>query len=59
MMTRKTTYCFAQLLDILEKSYNRNYISGWKSKGLYNRTTKPPAVSNYSLAPALNCINTK
>ena len=59
MMTRKTTYYFGQFLDISEKGSNRTYISGLKSKGLYNGSTKSPAVSNHSPAPALNYINTK
>ena len=41
-----------------QKSSNRNDISGWKSKGLYNGNTNPDAVSNHSFAPALNCIST-
>ena len=50
---------FQLVLRYFKKSFNRNYISGWKSKRLYNGSTKPPAVSNQSFAPALNCINTK
>ena len=59
MMTRKTTQCSSWFLDISKKSSYRNYISAWKSKGLYNGSTKAPAVSNHSLAPTLNCIKTK
>ena len=50
---------FLKKIDISKKSSNRNYISGWKSKGSNNGSTKPPAVSNHSLAPELDCINTK
>ena len=59
MMTRKTTYCFSQFLEISKKSSNSNNISMQKSKVLYDGSIKHPAASNQSLAPALNCSNTK
>ena len=58
-MTRKTTQCFSQFIDISNKSANSNYISGWKAKGFYDGSIKSPAASNNILAPALNCITTK
>ena len=36
-----------------------DYASSWKSKGLYAETTKPPATSDYSLAPTLSSYGTK
>ena len=38
---------------------NTNYISLWKSKGLYAESIKPPATSDNSLNPALNYHGTK
>ena len=38
---------------------NTDYISSWKSKGLSDKSIKPPATSDNSLTPALNCYGTK
>ena len=38
---------------------NTDYISLWKSKGLYAESIKPPATSDNSLNPALNYHSTK
>ena len=36
-----------------------DYISSWKSKGLYAESIKPPTTSDNSLTPALNYYGTK
>ena len=36
-----------------------DYVSSWKSKGLYAETIKPPATSDNSLTPALSYYGTK
>ena len=36
-----------------------DYISSWKSKGLYTESIKPPTTSDNSLTPALNYYGTK
>ena len=36
-----------------------DYISSWKSKGLYAASIKPPTTSDNSLTPALNYYGTK
>ena len=38
---------------------NTNYILSWKSKGLSAESIKPPATSDNSLTPELNCYRTK
>ena len=38
---------------------NTNYISSWKSKGLYDESFKPPTKSDNSFNPALNYYGTK
>ena len=42
-----------------EKINNGNHILAWKSKGSSGESIKAPALSNNSLAPWLNQINTK
>ena len=42
-----------------EKINNGNNILAWKSKGSSGESIKAPALSNNSLAPWLNQINTK
>ena len=41
------------------QKYNSDYILLWKSKRLSDKSIKPPAASNNSLAPALNHTGTK
>ena len=36
-----------------------NYISAWKSNGLFYESIKAPPICDNSLAPAINYINTK
>ena len=43
----------------LKKIANSDHISVWKSKKLFDESIQPPAPSNNSLLPALNCISTK
>ena len=38
---------------------NTDYISSWKSKGLYAESIKPPTTSDNSLTPALSYYGTK
>ena len=38
---------------------NTDYISSWKSKGLFAESIKPPTTSDNSLTPALNYYGTK
>ena len=38
---------------------NTDYISSWKSKGLFDESIKPPKTSDNSLSPALNYYGTK
>ena len=38
---------------------NTNYISSWKSKGLFAESIKPPTTSGNSLTPALSYYGTK
>ena len=38
---------------------NTDYVSSWKSKGLFAETIKPPTTSDNSLRPALNYYGTK
>ena len=38
---------------------NTNYILSWKSKRLCTESIKPPAKSDNSLTPKLNCYGTK
>ena len=38
---------------------NNDYISSWKSKGLFSESFKSPTISDNSLAPALNYYGTK
>ena len=35
-----------------KKISNSDHISSWKSKGLSDKSTKPPATSDNSLAPS-------
>ena len=42
-----------------KKINNSNHISAGKQKGSFDKSIKPPATSNNSLAPASNHINTK
>ena len=35
-----------------KKSSNTDHVSAWKSKGLSDESTKPPAASNNILAPS-------
>ena len=38
---------------------NPDYVSSWKSKGLFAESIKPPTTSDNSLTPALNYYGTK
>ena len=38
---------------------HNNYISAWKSNGLFYESIKAPAICNNNLAPAINYIKTK
>ena len=38
---------------------NKLYISSWKSKGLSNKTIKPPATSDNSLTPLIDYLGNK
>ena len=38
---------------------NTLYISSWKSKGLSAKSIKPPAVSDNSLIPLIDCLGNK
>ena len=38
---------------------NTDYVSSWKSKGLFYESIKPPTTSDNSLNPALNYYGTK
>ena len=38
---------------------NIDYVSSWKSKGLYAESIKPPSTSDNSLTPILNYYSTK
>ena len=42
-----------------KKIDNTNHISSWKSKGLSNKSIKPPVASNNNLASPLNYIGVK
>ena len=53
-------FSFSQFVDISKNIANSDQILVWKLKRLKSdKNTKPPAVSNNSLAPVLNYINTK
>ena len=58
-MARKIILCVSQLIDISKKFCNSDHISAWRSKRLSGKSIKPSAASNSSIAPVLNCINTK
>ena len=47
---------FHPLYKYFKKIANSNYITLWKSKGLSDKSTKPPATSNNSIDLALNYI---
>ena len=49
---------FQPVLRYFKKLANNNHISAWKSEGLSDESIKS-SVSNSTLAPALNYINTK
>ena len=38
---------------------NTDYVSSWKSKGLFAENIKPPTTSDNSLTPALSYYGTK
>ena len=38
---------------------NTNYVSSWKSKGLFGESIKKPATSDNSLSPELRFYGTK
>ena len=38
---------------------NTKYISSWQSKGLSDKSIKPPATSDYKLNPKVNYYGTK
>ena len=50
---------FQPVNKYVRKIANSNHISSWMFQGLPDENIKLPAVSNNSLAPALNYINTK
>ena len=38
---------------------NKKYISEWKSKGLSDKSIKPPTASDNSLSPLIDCLGNK
>ena len=50
---------FQPLTKYFQMIANTDYVSSWKSKGLSNKTIKPPATSDNSLSPALSYYVTK
>ena len=44
---------FQPIYRFIKKIGNTNHISAWKSKGLSDESTKPPATSDDSLTPSL------
>ena len=50
---------FQPLIKYLKLIANIDYISSWKSKGLYAETIKPPSTSDNSLTPGVSYCDTK
>ena len=50
---------FNHFIDILKRMLIVMIILAWKFKGLSDKSIKPPAAFNNSLAPGLNHINTE
>ena len=59
MMELKIIQCFSEFLNNFQKNANGNRNSVWKSKRLSDKSIKSPSLSNDSLAPSLNYVNTK
>ena len=56
-MECKIIQCFIQFLGISKKITNSDRVSSWKSKGLSDKSIKPPV--EFSLATLLNYISAK
>ena len=50
---------FQPISEYLKVITNTDYISSWKSKGLFAESIKPPTTSDNSLTPALSYYGTK
>ena len=59
MMVLKTIQYFSQCINTFKKIGDTDHISEWKSKGLSDKSTSPPAASSNSLAPSLSYISSK
>ena len=60
VMACKISKCFSQSIDIflITNIANSDYISEWKSKGLFDEGIQSPAATNMALASLFH-INTK
>ena len=56
-MECKIIQCFIQFLGISKKITNSDRVSSWKSKGLSDKSIKPPV--EFSLATLLNYVSAK
>ena len=52
-------FVFQPINKYCEVIVNTDYVSSWKSKGLSDKTIKPPSTSDKSLTSALNYYSTK
>ena len=50
---------FQPINKYFEMITNTDYVSSWKSKGLFAENIKPPTTSDNSLTPALSYYGTK
>ena len=50
---------FQPIKKYFEMITNTDYVSSWKSKGLFAENIKPPTTSDNSLTPALSYYGTK